>query len=233
MARRIAWWVGVKGVPKDNIVAFTFTERAAEEMKFRIRGWIGKITPEGEEVALGNMYVGTIHGFCLAKIREFWPDDYHNYDILDERARSSSSCAASTACLASRRSAGRCESVSIELDAFCQAYDLLHEHNRFKVKLASDLPPIELGEGEREWCKQAELVTDVGATPAAEAFARSAARYYAYLRCRRFLDFSTSQTEFIRRLAGAVLTNNCGGRPAPRRGRSPGYQSGATTLMNI
>jgi DNA helicase II / ATP-dependent DNA helicase PcrA len=23
MARRIAWWVGVKGVPKDNIVAFT------------------------------------------------------------------------------------------------------------------------------------------------------------------------------------------------------------------
>src|SRR5262249_47993264 len=28
----------------------------------------------------------------------------------------------------------------------------------------------------------------------------SAARYYAYLRCRRFLDFSTSQSEFIRRL---------------------------------
>jgi DNA helicase-2/ATP-dependent DNA helicase PcrA len=35
MARRIAWWVGVGGVPKDQIVAFTFTERAAEEMKFR------------------------------------------------------------------------------------------------------------------------------------------------------------------------------------------------------
>jgi DNA helicase-2/ATP-dependent DNA helicase PcrA len=50
MARRIAWWVGVKKVTKDNIVAFTFTERAAEEMKFRIRGWIQKITPVGEEV---------------------------------------------------------------------------------------------------------------------------------------------------------------------------------------
>lgn len=37
MARRIAWWVGIEGVPKDTIVAFTFTERAAEEMKFRIR----------------------------------------------------------------------------------------------------------------------------------------------------------------------------------------------------
>lgn len=34
MARRIAWWVGVEGVSKDQIVAFTFTERTAEEMKF-------------------------------------------------------------------------------------------------------------------------------------------------------------------------------------------------------
>src|SRR5690348_6734940 len=70
MARRIAWWVGVEGISKDNIIAFTFTERAAEEMKFRIRGWIEKIT-DSEEVALGNMYVGTIHGFCIAKIREY------------------------------------------------------------------------------------------------------------------------------------------------------------------
>src|SRR5262245_53793330 len=62
MVRRIAWCVGVEGVPKDNIIAFTFTERAAEEMKFRIRGWIGRITADSEEVALGNMYVGTLHG---------------------------------------------------------------------------------------------------------------------------------------------------------------------------
>jgi superfamily I DNA/RNA helicase len=63
MARRIAWWVGIEGVPKEKIVAFTFTERAAEEMKFRIRLWLEKITPAGEEVALGGMYIGTIHGF--------------------------------------------------------------------------------------------------------------------------------------------------------------------------
>lgn len=87
MARRIAWWVGIEGVPKDAIVAFTFTERAAEEMKFRIRSWLEAITPAGEELSLGGMYVGTIHGYCLAKIREYWPDEYHNYDILDEGAR--------------------------------------------------------------------------------------------------------------------------------------------------
>src|SRR4051794_28710851 len=50
MARRVAWWVSVEGVPKDKIVAFTFTERAAEEMKFRIRAWIQRVTPKGEEV---------------------------------------------------------------------------------------------------------------------------------------------------------------------------------------
>src|SRR6266404_6370722 len=87
MARRIAWWIGVEAVEKDKVVAFTFTERAAEEMKFRIRSWVGKITPDGEDVSLGGMYIGTIHGYCLAKVREFWPDDYHNYDILDEGAR--------------------------------------------------------------------------------------------------------------------------------------------------
>src|SRR4051794_33737676 len=73
MARRIAWWIAVEGIPKDKIVAFTFTERAAEEMKFRIRGWIEKVTPEKQEVSLGRMYIGTIHGFCLQKLREFWP----------------------------------------------------------------------------------------------------------------------------------------------------------------
>src|SRR5579872_973934 len=89
MARRIAWWVSVESVPKERIVAFTFTERAAEEMKFRIRSWLEKVAPDGEQVALGGMYIGTIHGFCLAKLREFWPDAYHNYDVLDQAARTS------------------------------------------------------------------------------------------------------------------------------------------------
>src|SRR2546423_3777631 len=71
MARRVAWWIGVEGVRKDSIVAFTFTEKAAEEMKFRVRRWVGEVTPAGEDVNLGGMYVGTIHGYCLEKIREF------------------------------------------------------------------------------------------------------------------------------------------------------------------
>jgi len=201
MARRIAWWVGVENVPKKEIVAFTFTERAAEEMKFRIRLWLEKITPSGEEVSLGGMYVGTIHGFCLARTREYWPDDYHNYDILDEGAR---------AALILRGFHGLLGFKALQdamdlgqyatLESFSQAYDQLHEHSRFEVELPPGEPPYELGDAEGEWCKKARLITNVGDTPEAQAFAVSAARYYAYIRCRRFLDFSTSQSEFIRRL---------------------------------
>src|SRR5207244_3818368 len=86
MARRIAWWVRA-GAAKNSIVAFTFTEKAAEEMKFRIRKYIQLITPPGEDATLGGMYVGTIHGFCLKMLRELAPDIYHNYDVIDEIAR--------------------------------------------------------------------------------------------------------------------------------------------------
>ncbi|MEM3433265.1 MAG: ATP-dependent DNA helicase [Candidatus Methanomethyliaceae archaeon] len=201
MARRIAWWVGVESVPKANIVAFTFTERAAEEMKFRIRNWLGKITPSNEEVSLGGMYIGTIHGFCLAKLREFWPDDYHNYDILDESSRAALILRGfhgllGLAALQNATNQGQYATV----ENFIQAYDQLHEHNRFQIELPPGDPPIELGEKETEWCKSAQLLTNVGDTPQAQDFAVSAARYYAFLRCRRFLDFSTSQSEFIRRL---------------------------------
>ena len=201
MARRIAWWVGIEGVPKDAIVAFTFTERAAEEMKFRIRSWLEAITPDGEEVSLGGMYVGTIHGYCLGKIREYWPDDYHNYDILDEGARAALILRGFNGLLglkSLKEATGKGQYATLE--SFVQAYDQLHENDCFDVDLPSPHPPAKLGEVESEWCKQARLLTDVGSTPEATAFARSAARYYAYLRCRRFLDFSTSQTEFIRRL---------------------------------
>lgn len=204
MARRIAWWIGVEGVSKENVVAFTFTERAAEELKFRIRAWLTQVTPEGADVALGGMYIGTIHGFCLAKLREFWPDDYHNYDILDEGARAALVLRGFNGLLGLqglKQALGNAGQYAT-LDAFLKAYDQLQEHDCFDVELAPGPPPYELGAAEREWCKQARLTTNAGETAKARAFALSAARYYAYLRCRRFLDFSTSQGEFVRRLAG-------------------------------
>jgi DNA helicase-2/ATP-dependent DNA helicase PcrA len=158
-----------------------------------------RITPAGEEVSLGGMYIGTIHGYCLQKIREFWPDEYHNYDILDEAARGSLIYRGFYGVLGMKPMQDAFgKGPFATMSCFMDGYDQLQEHNCFAVELPTGNPPHELGLVEREWCSQANLRTDVGDTPLAEAFAESAARYYAYLRCRRFLDFSTSQSEFIR-----------------------------------
>jgi DNA helicase-2/ATP-dependent DNA helicase PcrA len=205
MARRVAWWVGVEGVPKDAVVAFTFTDRAAEEMKFRIRQYIQAITPDEGDATLGGMYIGTIHSYCLKLLRELRPEVYHNYDIVDDIAR----VALVQRCydyLLGLRAFQQALSIdapisrSRTIQEFLRAYDLLNEYNELDVSLPESPQPDEPGQ-ETEWCKQAVLVTDVGESEAAEAFERSAARFYAYLRCRHFLDFSTSQSELVRLLA--------------------------------
>ncbi|AEW03635.1 UvrD/REP helicase [Sulfobacillus acidophilus DSM 10332] len=202
MARRIVWWITMNDVPKERTVALTFTEKAAGEMKFRIREKLKTIADPGDDVSLGGMYVGTIHGYCLAKLREYWPDIYHNYDILDEAARSA---------LIFREFRGvlRLDKLQEALNTsqnetvkrFMTGYDQLNEHNLLDVALPDTVPPYRLGDDERAWCAEARLRTDVGDDAVSRAFAESAARYYAYLRCRRFLDFSTSQTEFLRNMA--------------------------------
>lgn len=199
MARRVAWWAAVEGVPKDAIAAFTFTERAAEEMKFRIRRHIGRVTPPGEDATLGGMYVGTIHGFCLKMLRELRPDEYHNFDVLDEAARPALVERGYYGVLGLhhlQKEAGKGKYETIEF--FLDGYDLLNEYGELEVELPSP-PPFDQAL-EADWCKQARLLTDVGTGRVARAFAQCAARYYAYLRCRKFLDFSTSQSELLRLL---------------------------------
>ncbi len=213
MARRIALWVR-DGVPKESIVAFTFTEKAAEEMKFRIRKHVQAVTPQGEDATLGGMYVGTIHGFCLKLLRELAPDDYHNFDVIDEIARTALVQKGEFSILGlkgfqSQLAAVRQQQVGQydAIEEFLQAYDLLHEYGTFDVKLSGSPMPTDVVQ-EAEWCKDAELLTDVGSQPLAKTFATSAARYYAYLRCRRFLDFSTSQSELSRLLKGSKTLLN-------------------------
>lgn len=201
MARRIAWWVLVDEVPKDSIVAFTFTEKAAEEMKFRIRKKIEELSPGKEDVSLGGMYVGTIHSFCLKLLRELKSDEFYDHDILDEAGRLALLQRGYYGVLAMgpfKENSGLGQYDAIDL--FFKGYDLLHEYNQFDVKLPSGPIPHRL-EDEKEWCKKVELKTKVGTSGLAKAFAETAARYYAFLRCRRFLDFSTSQSEAVRLLA--------------------------------
>lgn len=212
MARRIAWWHAVDGVPKDQIVAFTFTERAAEEMKFRVRRYMSVVSPDGDDPSLGGMYVGTIHSYCINTLRKLWPEEFHNAEIVDEVARyaliqQGYYPVLGLSALAKARTTGNFpKSRSDTIEYFLRAYDLLNEYNRLEVVLPRDaLPPF--GQ-ESEWCKNARLRKLVGNDDTAKAFSQSAARYYAYLRCRHFLDFSTSQAELVRRLAADPVTLN-------------------------
>lgn len=200
MARRVAWWVAVEEVPKNQIAAFTFTEAAAEELKFRIRKWLERIALQDEDHTLGGMYIGTIHGFCLKALRELASDEFYMFDVVDEAGRTVLIEQGYNGILALRafqEVSGKKKFGSQQL--FLRGYDLLNEYGLLKVALPRTNPPADVA-GEKEWCQLAELETDVGGSDLASAFAESAARYYAYLRARRFLDFSTIQSEVTRRL---------------------------------
>lgn len=64
-----------------NIVAFTFTKKAAEELKNRIYH-IGK-NELGDTKGFADMYIGTIHGFCLNMLKENLPE-FQSFTVLDD-----------------------------------------------------------------------------------------------------------------------------------------------------
>lgn len=79
IARRIANILESKeNILPESIVAFTFTEKAAENMKVRIAKALGKHQTEITE----KMYIGTIHGFCYALLKNF-AEDFRDFRILD------------------------------------------------------------------------------------------------------------------------------------------------------
>jgi DNA helicase-2/ATP-dependent DNA helicase PcrA len=72
-----------EGVPPSAIVAFTFTERAAEELKNRISLRVEqRIGPDALDV-IGGLSIGTIHAYCFRFLQQRVPR-YETYDVLDE-----------------------------------------------------------------------------------------------------------------------------------------------------
>ena len=69
------------GVLPENIVAFTFTKKAAEELKGRINAYGKSVL--GHTKGFAHMYVGTIHGFCIRMLQDYIPE-FQKFTVLDE-----------------------------------------------------------------------------------------------------------------------------------------------------
>src|SRR5579884_2355576 len=71
------------GVPAAGIVAFTFTERAADELKNRIALRVAERLGAGALDKLGGLFVGTIHAYCF-RLLQTHVSEYETYDVLDD-----------------------------------------------------------------------------------------------------------------------------------------------------
>ena len=129
VAQRIAhilqrdWEAGLR---PNSFVAFTFTDKAAAELKDRIGERVRDRL--GEVVGMAELYVGTIHAFCLDLLKTHIPE-YLKFNVLSDVQR---------ALLVDRNSRQSGLTVATTLDgvplrrfidtqAYCQALDILRE----------------------------------------------------------------------------------------------------------
>jgi ATP-dependent DNA helicase UvrD/PcrA len=73
----------VDGVQPEELVAFTFTERAAKELKRRIEQRVQARLGQAFVDRLNGCFIGTIHAFCFRLLQEH-VSIYETYDVLDE-----------------------------------------------------------------------------------------------------------------------------------------------------
>jgi len=82
LVHRIAWLVRVEGAHPWNILAVTFTNKAAREMRHRIESLLAE---EGERHRLGGMWMGTFHGLAHRLLRAHFQEARlpKEFQILD------------------------------------------------------------------------------------------------------------------------------------------------------
>ncbi|MBK7251625.1 MAG: DNA helicase II [Gammaproteobacteria bacterium] len=78
LTHRFAWLVQVEGVAPQSVLAVTFTNKAAAEMRGRIEGLLG--------IAGSAMWIGTFHGIAHRLLRRHWREAglVQGFQILDQ-----------------------------------------------------------------------------------------------------------------------------------------------------
>ncbi|MGD8913502.1 MAG: DNA helicase II [Candidatus Thiodiazotropha sp.] len=77
LVHRIAWLLAAEAASPWSILAVTFTNKAAKEMRYRIEALLGQ--------PLGGMWVGTFHGLAHRLLRAHWKEAglLQSFQILD------------------------------------------------------------------------------------------------------------------------------------------------------
>ena len=80
LAYRIAWLIAHQGADPGSIVAFTFTNNAAEAIQRRVATALERVGRPPTEV--GKIRIGTVHGFCERLLTQV-DARYRQFDVLD------------------------------------------------------------------------------------------------------------------------------------------------------
>lgn len=81
LAYRIAWLIADRGANPEGIVAFTFTEKAADSIKLRVSDALAACDLDTNY--LGRMYIGTIHSYCQYLLGRS-DARYRQFEVLDD-----------------------------------------------------------------------------------------------------------------------------------------------------
>lgn len=81
ISQRIAAILARPNVQPRNVIAFTFTEKAAAELKERV---LAIVEAElGSVAGLAEMYIGTMHGYCLDLLQRMVPEKF-KFSVLTD-----------------------------------------------------------------------------------------------------------------------------------------------------
>ncbi|WP_169581551.1 MULTISPECIES: ATP-dependent DNA helicase [Microbacterium] len=81
ISQRISHILAQPGVEPRNIIAFTFTDKAAAELKERIHAIVE--AEHGELQGMAEMFIGTMHAYCLNLLQTYVPESF-KFGVLTE-----------------------------------------------------------------------------------------------------------------------------------------------------